>query len=508
VRALRAHSVWAAVIFVLVLVVAAGYAIRRSPSYQATARLLVNPLPQTDTTFVGLPLIRDSGDPTRTMQTAATLVDSPLAAATTARAMGRGWTTHRVQGAVSVQPEGQSEILDITATDTSASRSAKLANTFAASSLDARSAQLKLAVAQSIANTTTQLNAIHNSASVAAADLQDKLNQLRGISNGQDPTLTLSQVATIPRSPSGPSNKVIALLALIAAIALSSGAVLLIELLRARRVLEEEQLIGIIPSPVVARVPVLRHSLRHRHASIGAPLPAAVSEALRGVRIQLDLLRGRHRTILVTSAYHGDGKTTTTVNLAREFAASGARVLVIDTDLRKPEIGATFGVQPAVSLQEALESDQLMSFTQAMRSEPNLRVLPTWADAHFQTLDRVAYALHDALERALEQNDYVLIDAPPLGEVADVLRFIGVVDAVLLVSRIGYTPIGSLEVTRELLDLAGRPPTGHLIVGSSPRHAPGYGYSYGRQSPEPRPEMPLSDEPPAQPTARPHESPH
>ncbi len=272
-----------------------------------------------------------------------------------------------------------------------------------------------------------------------------------------------------------------------AAIALASAAVLIIELLRTRRLMQEQQLFALIPVPVLARIPLLPRRLRRSRTLLKGPLPGAVGEALRGIRIQLDLLHGRHRTILITSAFHGDGKTTTAINLAREMAESGARVLLVDADMRKPDLAPSLDIEPVIGLPEALESDEPFSYALAPPSLPSLRVLPSWSDPQFNSLDRVAYALPAALDRGLEEADYVILDAPPLGEVADVLRFIGVVDDVLLVSRLGQTPMGPLEVARELLDRAGRLPTGHVVIGSSPRHAPGYGYNYSDQNEQRRP---------------------
>ncbi|MEA2130764.1 MAG: hypothetical protein QOJ85_3655, partial [Solirubrobacteraceae bacterium] len=87
-RAIRSR----ALVFVLVTLAAVGAAAAlvatRSPTYQATAELLVTPLQQDDRTFLGIELLRDSGDPTRTVQTAAALISSPVAATRTARELG------------------------------------------------------------------------------------------------------------------------------------------------------------------------------------------------------------------------------------------------------------------------------------------------------------------------------------------------------------------------------------------------------------------------------------
>lgn len=500
-RAIRSHPWLLTCVFVVVLAAGVAWAFVRSPSYQATARVLVNPLPQSDTTFLGLPLLRDSGDPTTNLETAATLIDSTQAATLTARRIGHGWTDQRVEGAVNVQPEGASQIVDVVATAASPSLAAQLANTFTTAALEVRAAQLQAAVAQDINAIQGQLASIHAPASAAAANLESELSALRPLAAGQDPTLSISQNASAPHTSTGLSKAVIGGIALVAAIVLASGIALLIELLRSPRILSEEQLISILPEPVIARVPVVPRRLRRRERALRRPLPPGVSEAMRSMRIQLDLLRRDQRTILVTSPFHGDGKTTTVVNLAREMAASGARVIIVDVDLRKPDIGVSLGIGRTVDLPSALESADPLAALVESPVTPGVLVLPARADEDFVALDRVAHALPAFLEMACRSADYVLLDAPPLGEVTDVLRFIDEVEDILLVSRLGNTTVGTLEVTRELLNRGGRHATGHVIIGASPRIVQGYGYQYrgpkGRRGDRSRPDPgePISADP-------------
>src|SRR4029450_9475717 len=95
--------------------------------------------PQTDE-FLGLPVIRDSGDPTRTSQTAATLLESPEAARAPATPLGAGWSEQKVPGAADLQPEGESNILAVTARADSSETAVNLANTFTAETVRAGNA--------------------------------------------------------------------------------------------------------------------------------------------------------------------------------------------------------------------------------------------------------------------------------------------------------------------------------------------------------------------------------
>src|SRR5262245_37344552 len=103
-RAIRRH--WVRVVFLtfvttgVALVILAG----THRSYEASASVLVNAVPASDPSFIGTGAVVDTGDPARTVQTAAALIDSPTAAAAAAAAMGAGWTASHVQAATSVTP--------------------------------------------------------------------------------------------------------------------------------------------------------------------------------------------------------------------------------------------------------------------------------------------------------------------------------------------------------------------------------------------------------------------
>ena len=105
-RAVSSHALLFALVTLATLAAAAALLSTRSPSYEATAELLVTPLQQDDRTFLGIELLRDSGDPTRTVQTAAALISSPVAASRTAQQLGGGLTRQDVEDAVKVEPYG------------------------------------------------------------------------------------------------------------------------------------------------------------------------------------------------------------------------------------------------------------------------------------------------------------------------------------------------------------------------------------------------------------------
>ena len=149
-RAVGAHGLLVAAVFLATLLATVAWLSQRSPVYKATAQLVINPLPQGDETFLGLPVIVDSGDPTRTMQTAAALLESPAAARATALRLGGDWTAQRVLDHVDLEPAGESNILAVTAKAGTGKEAAQVANVFAAATLRQRAGALRRATSSVI----------------------------------------------------------------------------------------------------------------------------------------------------------------------------------------------------------------------------------------------------------------------------------------------------------------------------------------------------------------------
>ena len=272
VRAIRARSLVVAVTTLAALAVAVALLATRTPTFTSSAQLLVTPLPQDDRTFLGTTLVRDSGDPTRTVQTAAALVASPLAAQQAARRLGGGMDQQTVEGNVNVQPLGESNILSITASSTTADGAARLANAYAQSALTIRDQEIRRqidAVMQTIGSNPTPAE-------------RTRIDELQSVRGRGDPTLLLSQPAQAPQSSKGAPAWLVLVLAAIAGFTLGSIAALLL----LRRIADERELVEVYPLPILARVPV---GGRRREGSALHHAPGEVIDAFRSLRLQLEL---------------------------------------------------------------------------------------------------------------------------------------------------------------------------------------------------------------------------
>jgi capsular exopolysaccharide synthesis family protein len=168
---------------------------------------------------------------------------------------------------------------------------------------------------------------------------------------------------------------------------------------------------------------------------------AGYDEAIRTLRnsILLADFDRRLRSLLVTSASPGEGKSTIAAHLAVSHAQQGHRTLLIDGDLRRPSVHRRFEIPSALGLSNVLVSE--LPWQDAVVKLPNLAsldVLPAGPTSR-RAADLVGRGLQQLLEEASAEYDLVILDAPPLLGFAEPLQMATVVDGVLVVTRAGET---------------------------------------------------------------------
>jgi len=183
-------------------------------------------------------------------------------------------------------------------------------------------------------------------------------------------------------------------------------------------------------------------------------------------------VRSQLKTVIVTSAVPGEGKTLTVVNLALTLSESyGRRVLVIDADLRAPSLHTALNIPNGRGLSEALDNGEL-TFVQV---SSEFAVLPAGhpgpAPLAALTSDRMA----QILEECASQFDWVLIDTPPIGVLPDAQVLVRLAGAVLFVVGAGTTPAATVE--RAIAELGGADAIFGLILNRvDQRQIPSAGY--------------------------------
>jgi capsular exopolysaccharide synthesis family protein len=447
-RAIRARRVLVACVTLLAAAVAVAFLAVRTPSYQAETQLLVTPLPQDDRTFLGIELLRDSGDPTRTVQTAAALIESPQAAAATARTVGMGLTVSDIEDSVEVEPLGESNVVAVVAIAPGAQLAARISREYARQTITLRDQRIRVAIDAAIG-------------ALDASDLDEDEQRLRAVRERGDPTLSVAQGVDVPDSPVEAPPWLIVALAVVAGFTLGTVTALLMQRLN-RRIADQSELVALWPLPVLTRVP--RASGRAYGGVLATPPP--VREAFRTLQLQLGQRDNQPRLILVISASSGDGKTTSALALAAALVNSGLRVLLVDFDLRKRDLQRRLEMEHSGSgLISVLTAEATIAETaRSVADVSALRFLPGGGNASdVPLLQAFGRRLENVIAEAFEIADYVIVDTPPLGEVGDALALVPVADEILVVGRPGNTDRSRVETTRALLERAGATPTGWIL---------------------------------------------
>jgi Mrp family chromosome partitioning ATPase/capsular polysaccharide biosynthesis protein len=459
---------------VLCTVVCAGaafaYAKLADPVYEASADLLITPVSGGDETFVGLGLIQDSNDPTRDVSTAARYVASIPVAVRVREALGAPEPARELLDAISAEPVAQSSIVTITAEAPTALRAARLANAFATQAVQLRTEQLHEQVGRTIAALRERLRSLGGDASGddAAAGLRDRLGSLEALRGVPDPTMRLLTRASVPERPASPRPLRSLAAGLFAGLLLGVGGAFALQAFdpRLRR---EEQVRELFRLPILARIPVEPRAKRNGVLPTAQLSPSTV-EAYRTLRASLAGTRGETqpgRSILVTGSCPAEGKTTTAINLAHALASAGNSVILIDADVYRPQVGAALGLHARYGLAAALIGQVPLEDALVTSPDygPDVQVLlvdrPGPGTADRLSLPTARQLVHDAEQLA----DYVVIDAPPITEVADVLPLVQEATDVLVLARPRRTKLSKLRELGEILARNGVRPVGVALVG-------------------------------------------
>lgn len=370
-------------------------------------------------------------------------------------------------GSVSATPSGDTDFVTVIATAGSPRAAAQLANAFAAAFISVRSASFRAKAAASQRVAEAQLAQVGNGkgTSAARASLRTRIRQLKVIQSLPAGVAEISDAATPPGAPTYPNPKRNAIFAFFLSTLFAISAVFLLELFD-RRIKSIEDVEVTYPYPILAVVP--------READLTPSIDGEVTfartlrEAFRSLRTSVDLsvLDKDVRTIVVTSAIAGEGKSTVVRNLAIAYREAGRRVVVVESDLRKPTLARAFGVEkrPGLTdvmathgnLREALQTVRVQTAAVQALAETSLSsgaAASTNGSGDAGRLDVLTSGPQPPNPPALlasermdsfitelqEEFDVVIIDSPPLLAVSDAVPLLPRADGLLIVTRLGHT---------------------------------------------------------------------
>lgn len=480
--ALREH--WLLMILIVVAAVSAAFVYSRTAEkrYEAEADILVTPLAGNDEVFIGIPLIRESGQ-SRAVLTVARLIKTPGIAEGVEDRIATTKSRDELLNSIEVTPQEQSNVATVVASADNAQEAAAIANGFANELIDQRTEAFQRELVAVIERSQARVDAIPPAQRGFGETvvIQQRLGQLAGLVGARDPTLQVSSAAVVPEVPSWPRPLLSIAVALLAGVLLGAGVAVGIELVNPR-VKREDELILEHRLPILTRVPFMPKKIVHGFLRGREPLPADVREAYRTLRASLASgpEGGVPKVILVTSALPGEGKTMTSANLATTMAQAGLRVILVDGDLRRPMLGTVLGVGVRETglvrllLGNARPEEVLVN---APGHGDNLRLLLSSADSGAL----VDLLRPDQVDRVFGElrklADVIVVDSPPLTEVADALALADVADAVLVAVRLGRTRRDKLAELRRMLARSGISPLGFVVTTRRRTRRGGYYYA-------------------------------
>ena len=484
-RLVRRRKWWVISFALLGLAVSLAISFTEAKQYSASAQVLVQPSTQTG----ALGATQQPVTPTD-VQTMLQLVTSAPVTAVVRRQLGSA-------PGVTAAEVAQTNVISITAIAGSPARAATVANTYARAfvsdqrttainSLTQSEAQLRGQI-KSISKQIKQLHGTPGTASQQTAlinqraVLSEQLTQMQVNNTGEVGGLTLVTPAQAPSSPSSPKPTENGALGLVAGLILGLAAAFLRESLD-DAVASKETAEEYGGATVLAAVPMV-NSWRKRDrplvVSLARPMSPA-AEAYRSLRTSLQFARQERdlHTILVTSPAAAEGKTSTLSNLGAMFAQAGQRVVLVSCDLRKPRLGAFFGIDERLGLTTAILGEQpVEELLQPVPGDDNLWLLGSGQMPPNPAELLNGRRIQDVFSTLRGMFDLVLIDSPPVLPVTDAVVLAKDADATLLIVAAGQTSRGDLQRAAEKLAQVNARVVG-LVLNETSRQASGYGYGY------------------------------
>jgi capsular exopolysaccharide synthesis family protein len=390
-----------------------------------------------------------------------------------------GETAATLEGKVASSVDPRADIISIVATDDTAEGAARIANAVAFTFLARQRRADVLRLNRARATLEQALRRLEGRRGIQAANervaIRERMTDLNLSAAGFRSELSLAEAARPPDAPFSPRPLRNALFAFFAAIFVAALAVVARAQLKPR-VSGARELTRLLELPVLADVPYVRRPLGHRPATLSAAEYEAYQTLQAALRRRLP---ANQRTVLVTSALHGEGKTEVTGALGLVLSQTMHRTWLVSADMRRPRLHELFDVDQTPGLSEILVgsrnggSSGIFQLSAARTGSGSLHVLASGRPPP----DPAQLLAGDALDGFFEEindseYDYVLLDGPPLLGLVDSQVLAQRVDGVLIVCRPDrHTPETALAL-RELLERLEVDPIGVVIVGSrGPSHA-------------------------------------
>lgn len=287
----------------------------------------------------------------------------------------------------------------------------------------------------------------------------NRFKQIAEQSGIEQPDARIQSRASTPLAPSSPNTQLNLAIGLVLGLALGAVAVFLIELLE-RGLRTSEDVTRRIGVPYLGAVPYLDKSDRMvdgefvsaENYVLKRPV-SAFGEALRSIRAGVFFANPdrRVKVVAITSSVPDEGKTTTSLGLARISALAGSRTVLVDCDLRRRSATHALGIEVEKGLTEVLFKTATLQ--DVIRKDPGsgADVVPL-AQAEFTPRDLFGSdAMRQLIDQLRAKYDVIILDTAPVLPLADTRVLAALADTVLLVARWGRTPAALVKEAVEQL---------------------------------------------------------
>ncbi len=446
------HKNWILLLVLLILGLAggAGYAALQAPKYIASTQLYVSV--RTEGAATG-DLVQGTTFARQMVTSYVDVVDTALVLDPVIATLGLDTTVAALAPHVTATTPLNTVLIDIAVTDGDPEQAAQIAN----------------AVGASFTNV-----------------VQNSLEQPTGATGTSPVLITVTEPAVAPSAPTSPNLRMLIALGALLGLAVGVGVAMLRTVLDSRihtlhdieNVTDRPMLGGIAYDPDAQKRPLIVH----------ADPRSPRAESFRTLRTNLQFLdvEGGARTFVISSAGPGEGKSTTTANLAIALAETGARVALLDGDLRLPRVADYMGLEGGVGLTDVLIGRIDVADALQKWGQKDLFVLTSGRVPPNPSELLGSAAMDQVLTSLGEYFDYVLIDAPPLLLVTDAAVIGKKARGVILVAASGKTKKQEFAGAVRTLTTAGVDLLG-TVVTMLPTKGPdsyGYGsYTYGATHP-------------------------
>lgn len=355
-----------------------------------------------------------------------------------------------------------------------------------ASTIDASSATNSVIISIRVSNTDAEsAAAIANSVGTNFADVV--VNRLEKPDGDAASLVRVETIAPalVPTAPAAPHVGINVALGILLGLALGLGFAVLRSVLDTR-IHSLHDIEAVTDSPVLGGI-ALDPDAKKRPLIVHADPRNPRAESFRSLRTNLQFIDvdGSSRSFVVSSAGPGEGKSTTTANLAIALAETGARVALVDGDLRLPRVADYMGIEGGVGLTDVLIGRAELVDVLQQWGTGKLFVLPSGRTPPNPSELLGSQSMQRTLEALADAFDYVLVDAPPLLLVTDAAVISRFTSGVLMVAASGTTKKPQLTAAVEKLNAIGSRLFGVIVTMLPSKGPDSYGYgAYSYSAPE------------------------